>query len=71
MFLKPIESKLFTGVVVRSTHDLIGCGAKPNAECYCSIIVNFVSEWRVFVRYGKILDVKHYLVIGSFIMMQI
>ncbi|MBQ9520429.1 MAG: ATP-grasp domain-containing protein [Acholeplasmatales bacterium] len=61
VFMKPIESKLFTGVVVRSTHDLIGCGAKPNAECYCSEIVNFVSEWRVFVRYGKILDVKHYL----------
>lgn len=26
----------------------------------CSEVVNFVAEWRCFVRYGKILDVRRY-----------
>lgn len=60
VFIKPIECKLFTGVNVQSTKDLVGSGIDPNAEIYCSEIVNFVAEWRVFVRYGKILSVRPY-----------
>lgn len=61
VFVKPVEDKKFTGVVVRSTKDLIGCGSHfENAECLCSEIVNFIAEWRVFVRYGKIIDVRPY-----------
>lgn len=61
VFVKSLEDKKFTGVVVRSTKDLINCGScYENAECLCSEIVNFVAEWRVFVRYGKILDVRPY-----------
>lgn len=61
VFIKPVEDKQFTGVVVRSTKDLVGCGIQGvNQDIYCSEIVNFTSEWRCFVLYGKILDVRHY-----------
>lgn len=61
VFVKSVEDKKFTGIVVRSAKDLIGCGScYENADCLCSEIVNFVAEWRVFVRYGKILDVRPY-----------
>lgn len=61
VFVKPIEDKQFTGIVVRSTKDLIGCGIQGvNQDVYCSEIVEFVAEWRCFVRYGKILSVRPY-----------
>lgn len=61
VFIKPVEDKKFTGVVVRSTKDLIGCGTwNEDTEILCSEVVNFVAEWRCFVRYGKILDVRRY-----------
>ena len=61
VFVKPIEDKQFTGVVVRSPKDLIGCGIQGvNQDVYCSEIVKFVAEWRCFVRYGHILSVRPY-----------
>lgn len=62
VFVKPAQrSKKFTGRVVRSTKDLIGCGdATEDTEIYCTEVVNFVSEWRCFVRYGEIMDVRRY-----------
>lgn len=61
VFIKPLEDKQFTGVVVRSTKDLIGCGIQGvNQDIYCSEIVDFTAEWRCFVRYGKILSVRPY-----------
>ena len=61
VFVKPIEDKQFTGIVVHSAKELIGCGIQGvNQSVYCSEIVNFVAEWRCFVRYGKILGVKPY-----------
>lgn len=61
VFVKPVEDKKFTGVVVRSAADLIGCGMyNENPEVYCSEILNIKAEWRVFVRYGRILDVRPY-----------
>lgn len=61
VFVKPLEDKQFTGVVVRSTKDLIGCGiVGVNQDVYCSEIVDFVAEWRCFVRYGRILGVRSY-----------
>lgn len=61
VFIKPIEDKKFTGVVVRGTKDLMGCGTySEDPEILCSDVVKFVSEWRCFVRYGKILDVRRY-----------
>ena len=61
VFIKPLEDKQFTGVVVRSVGDLVGCGiCGADQDIYCSEIVDFVAEWRCFVRYGRILDVRHY-----------
>ncbi|WP_339368633.1 ATP-grasp domain-containing protein [Paenibacillus elgii] len=61
VFKKPVEDKKFTGVVVRSTKDLIGCGTfGEDPEILCSEVVNFVAEWRCFVRYGRILDIRRY-----------
>lgn len=61
VFIKPIEDKKFTGVVVNSPKDLIGCGScYDNADIICSEIVDFIAEWRCFVRYGQILDVRLY-----------
>ena len=61
VFIKPVEEKQFTGVVVRSAKDLIGCGiAGVDQDILCSEVVDIVAEWRVFVRYGKILDVRPY-----------
>jgi hypothetical protein len=61
VFIKPVEDKKFTGVVVRSTKDLIGCGAYgEDPDILCSEVVNFAAEWRCFVWYGKILDIRRY-----------
>ncbi|MEY8562658.1 ATP-grasp domain-containing protein [Eggerthellaceae bacterium 3-80] len=61
VFVKPVQDKKFTGVVVRSTRDLIGCGTSgEDAEVICSEVVSFDSEWRCFVRYGEILDIRRY-----------
>lgn len=61
VFVKPVEDKKFTGVVVRSPKDLIGCGTcGEDPDAMCSEIVNFMAEWRCFVRYDKILDVRPY-----------
>lgn len=61
VFVKSVEDKKFNGVVVRQPKDLIGCGGNgENADCWCSEIVRFMAEWRVFVIYGKIIDVRPY-----------
>ncbi len=61
LFVKPVEDKRFTGVAVRRTADLVGCGTSgENAAVICSEIVDFVAEWRCYVRYGEILGVKLY-----------
>lgn len=62
VFVKPLDDeKRFTGVVVRSTKDLVGRGTSGyNPKVLCSEPVDFVAEWRCFVRYGKVLDVRPY-----------
>ncbi len=61
VFVKPVRRKSFKGRVVRGVKDLIGCGAtNGDQEVYVSEILNFVSEYRVFVRYGEIADIRHY-----------
>ena len=65
-FVKPLNrEKAFTGKIINSTKDLIGCGS-----CYedyivaCSEPVDFIYEVRAFVYYDEIIDVRPYL--GSF-----
>ena len=61
LFVKPVEGKRFTGCVVASTKDLIGKGyCEEDFPVICREVVDFVSEYRCFVRYGEILDVRHY-----------
>ncbi len=61
VFVKPIEGKRFTGKAVYGTADLVGCGCSgEDFPVLCSEVVRFVSEYRCFVRYGQILDVRRY-----------
>jgi ATP-grasp domain, R2K clade family 2 len=62
IFIKPATlTKKFTGRLVHSPKDLISCGDESeDTEIWCSEPVNFLAEWRCFVRYGEILGVKHY-----------
>ncbi len=61
VFVKPVQDKRFTGVLVKSTADLVGCSTSgEDAEVICSEPIDFLAEWRVFVRYGEILDVRPY-----------
>lgn len=61
VFIKPINNKKFKGRVIRSTKDLIGCGScYEDYPIYCSEIKEFIAEFRVFVLYGEIIDVRRY-----------
>lgn len=61
IFIKPVVGKRFQGTVVKTALDLIDTVHLPyDTEVYCSEVLDIVSEWRAFVRYGKILDVRHY-----------
>lgn len=61
IFIKSKEQKRITGKVIRNASDLVGLGyQEENPEIYISEVMNFVSEYRVFVRYGEVLDCKHY-----------
>lgn len=64
IFVKPKgenKQKFFTGLVINSSKDLIGKGIQgQNYQIWCSEIINPIAEFRVFVRYGKILDIRRY-----------
>ena len=62
VFVKPARyEKAFTGVLVQSTKDLIGCGScYEDYEIYCSEPVEFVYEVRGLCYYGKLLDLRPY-----------
>lgn len=62
VFAKPNGfAKKFTGRLIKSTKDLIGCGDRNlNTPVWVSEPVNFVAEWRVFVRYQRVLGARLY-----------
>jgi ATP-grasp domain, R2K clade family 3 len=62
VFIKPkTETKKFTGKVVRAYKDFIGLVDKDKpTEIWCSEMVHFKTEWRCFIRYGEILDIRQY-----------
>lgn len=61
VFIKPVQGKAFTGFCCKEFKDLAGrIEPGENVAIYCSDVINIKSEWRVFVRYGKILDIRHY-----------
>lgn len=62
IFVKPkTETKLFAGKVVRSELDFVGMIYEDkDIEVLCSELVNFKTEWRCFIRYKEILDIRRY-----------
>lgn len=61
VFVKPVKDKVFTGLVIRDTKDLIGCGrCGANEPVLCSDVVNFVFECRGFIYYDKMIDLRPY-----------
>ena len=61
-FVKPKDfAKKFTGRVVNGTSDLIGCGDRNlDTPVWVSDALEIEAEWRCFVRYNTILDVRKY-----------
>lgn len=62
VFVKPkSKAKLFTGFVINSSLDLFRLdGIAKDTDLYCSSVVNWLSEYRVFVIKSKIVGIKHY-----------
>ncbi len=60
-FVKPVRSKAFTGKVISSINDLIGCGNySENYDVMCSEALDFRREWRCFIYYDEIYDIRPY-----------
>lgn len=61
IFIKPLETKLFQGKIITGFKDFVGLNyGDKDVKVWCSELINVVTEWRCFVRYGKILDVRYY-----------
>ncbi|WP_196889420.1 ATP-grasp domain-containing protein [Aureivirga sp. CE67] len=60
VFVKPLQTKLFTGKVFSGFKDFIGLKYDNEVPVWCSEIINFETEWRCYIRYGEILDVRYY-----------
>ena len=62
VFIKPSgREKCFTGLVVESEWDFHRIGGVSSQEpVYCSEVVEWVSEYRVYVVEGEIRSVDHY-----------
>jgi hypothetical protein len=60
IFIKPVKTKLFQGKVITEFKDFIGLNYENDIEIWCSEVVNVVTEWRCFVRYGTLIDVRYY-----------
>lgn len=62
VFAKPLgRQKRFTGRVFASPNDLIHLeGASGAASIHYSEVVEWVSEYRVFVVWGRVVGIRHY-----------
>lgn len=61
IFIKSKEQKKISGKLIQETKNIVGIGFQnEDPEVYYSEAIDFISEYRVFVRYGEILDCKHY-----------
>lgn len=60
-FMKPVEDKLAPAVVVNTWDDLQPYELLPSeTKVHCSEVVDFISEWRCFLRYGKMIGLEYY-----------
>lgn len=61
VFVKPVKDKAFTGLVVNGPRDLIGCGScYENYEVICSEVLDIKREWRGFMVYDELVDIRPY-----------
>lgn len=62
VFIKPRGFlKQFTGRLIKSTADLIGTSNyETDTPIWVSEPVDFIAEWRAFVRYSEVLGVRQY-----------
>ena len=61
LFIKPKQGKLFTGFICNSEADIAGrFSPEESIPVYCSDVRNIDTEWRCFIRYGEILDIRPY-----------
>ena len=61
VFIKPVLGKQFDGRLVKSFKDLIACGSNSeDREIWCSEPVNFIAEYRCFIKYGIVVDARLY-----------
>ena len=62
LFMKPKQdTKKFTGKIFSTFKDFIGLmNQEKPTPVICSEILPFRTEWRCFVRYGSILDIRRY-----------
>ena len=61
IFIKPVEEKTAPGIVINTWDDMEDYKQlEPETDIYCSGVVNFISEWRCFLLYGKIVDIRFY-----------
>jgi hypothetical protein len=61
VFVKSYDQKKTTGRLVKSFKDLIGAGyTREDFDVWCSEPLELVSEWRCFVRYDQIIDMRPY-----------
>lgn len=61
VFVKPKKNKVFTGKVISDIYDLVGCGNhSENYEVICSEALRINAEWRCFIMYDKLVDVRPY-----------
>lgn len=60
IFIKPVQTKLFKGKVIERFGDFIGLKYEEEVDVWCSEVIPVVTEWRCFVRYGVLIDVRYY-----------
>lgn len=57
-FIKPVTLKRFTGFVTCDSMDPRFNGTSLNTPVWVGEVVRFVSEWRVYVANGVVLDIR-------------
>jgi hypothetical protein len=60
VFVKPVKGKQFDGKLIESLKDLIGIGSQEDRQIWCSEPCKFISEYRCFIKYDKVIDVRRY-----------
>ncbi|MCI5057945.1 MAG: ATP-grasp domain-containing protein [Flavobacteriales bacterium] len=61
IFIKPKnKAKLFTGFILNTSSQLFNLDVSRKTVLYCAPVVDWVSEYRIFVNKGKIVGIQHY-----------